>query len=76
MTESGDLGTKFCTAYTVSNVPVGDCLDVSCTLEATDIVGKTIRMVANDDGNGGKTTVECNELNNTDQILLSECGIN
>ena len=69
-------GKKYCTAYTASNVPVGGCLEVSCTLEDTDIVGKTIRMVANDDGNGGKTTVECIEDNNTDEVKLEACEIN
>lgn len=72
----GNLGTKYCTAYTAVNVPVGDCREVSCTLKDTDIIGKKIRMVANDDGKGGKTTVECNENNNTDEVLLESCGVN
>ncbi|MBO4350126.1 MAG: VCBS repeat-containing protein [Proteobacteria bacterium] len=72
----GTQGKKYCTAYTATNVPIGDCLEVSCALEDTDIVGKTIRMIANDDGNGGKTTVECIEDNNTDEVLLEACDVN
>lgn len=72
----GTLGTKYCTAYTATNVPVGGCLEVSCTLKDTEIVGKRIRMIANDDGNGGKTTVECNEDNNTDEVKLEICSVN
>ena len=72
----GTLGNKYCTAYTETNVPVGGCLAVSCTLEDTDIAGKTIRMIANDDGNGGKTTVECNENNNTDEVTIDSCQVN
>ena len=72
----GTLGTKYCTAYTDTNVPVGGCLAVSCTLDDTDIAGKTIRMIANDDGNGGKTTVECNENNNTDEVTIDSCQVN
>ncbi|MBQ9394325.1 MAG: VCBS repeat-containing protein [Proteobacteria bacterium] len=72
----GNLGTKYCTAYTAANVPIGGCDSVSCTLNDTDIVGKRIRMIANDDGQGGKTTVECNDKNNTDEILLESCGLN
>ena len=29
----------------------------------------------NDDGNGGRTTVECDTNNNTDMIEISECTI-
>ncbi|MBQ9394327.1 MAG: VCBS repeat-containing protein, partial [Proteobacteria bacterium] len=72
----GNLGTKYCTAYTATNVPIGGCLAVSCTLNDTEITGKRIRMIANDDGEGGKTTVECNEDNNTDEVLLESCGVN
>lgn len=70
------LGQKFCTAYTSSNVPTGGCLEVSCTLSASDIpAGTKIRMISNDDGEGGRTTVECNSDNNTDEIILESCPI-
>ncbi len=72
--EDGSNGRKFCTAHTASNVPVGGCLEVSCTLD--DIVpGTLVRMVSNDDGEGGRTTVECNSDNNTDEIILESCPV-
>ena len=70
----GSLGKKFCTAYTVSNVPVGGCLDVSCTLDEIED-GVHVRMISNDDGDGGRTTVECNDDNNSDEIVLDSCAI-
>ncbi|MBO5753131.1 MAG: VCBS repeat-containing protein [Proteobacteria bacterium] len=70
--EDGSLGQKFCTAYTAANVPVGDCLDVSCELDDIPI-GIQVRMISNDDGEGGRTTVECNENNNTDEVTLEAC---
>ena len=76
VTADGSLGQKFCTAYTASNVPVGGCLDVSCPLELENIpVGIRVRMVSNDDGDGGRTTVECNDENNTDEVVLESCPI-
>ena len=35
-----------------------------------------IILHVNDDGRGGKTTVECNEENNTDEIVISGCEVN
>ncbi|MBQ9817677.1 MAG: VCBS repeat-containing protein [Proteobacteria bacterium] len=73
--KDGNLGEKFCTAYTSANVPIGKCLEVSC--EITEVPGNIrIRMVTNDDGKGGHTTVECNPDNNTDEILLNGCKVN
>jgi uncharacterized OB-fold protein len=75
--DDDSLGTKYCTAYTSAAVPVGGCMQVSCTIDEAEIqIGMKVRMVSNDDGNGGKTTVECNEDNNTDQIVLESCGVN
>lgn len=65
---------KLCTAYTSENVPVGSCLPVSC--ELTQVTNGPIRMVVNDDGNGGRTTVECNDQNNTDEVVLESCRVN
>ncbi len=74
--DDGSLGTKFCTAYTASNVPVGGCLEVSCGLEKDEIeMDIRIRMVSNDNGEGGRTTVECNSDNNTDEVVLESCPI-
>lgn len=68
--------TKLCTSYTSENVPVGGCLHVSCTIDDPNLVMyKPIVMVANDDGNGGRTTVECNENNNEDYTVVRACPI-
>ena len=75
--EDGSLGEKYCTAYTSENVPTGGCLAVSCSLPADDIaIGLRIRMKTNDDGEGGRTTVECNSDNNDDEIQLTSCVVN
>ena len=67
-----------CTSYTESNVPIGGCMRVSCefTLDETGIGARKIRMVSNDDGQGGRTTVECNEHNNEDIIQIDGCEVN
>ncbi len=63
-----------CTSYTDSNVVSGECRRVECEI-STEISG-TITMVVNDDGKGGRTTVECDPNNNTDKIEIKECAIN
>jgi hypothetical protein len=70
--------TLLCTSYTESNVPVGGCMRVSCefTLDPTGTGARKIRMVSNDDGNGGRTTVECNDQNNEDVISIEGCAVN
>ncbi|MCA9580152.1 MAG: hypothetical protein KC416_00065, partial [Myxococcales bacterium] len=60
-----------CTSYTEGPVPVGGCLEVSC--EIGEKLDGTVTMVVNDDGQGGKTTVECNDDNNTDAVTIKEC---
>ena len=72
--EDGSLGEKYCTAYTAANVPVGGCMDVSCTMSEI-VEGIRVRMISNDDGDGGRTTVECNDQNNWDEIVLEACQI-
>ncbi|MBQ9241631.1 MAG: VCBS repeat-containing protein [Proteobacteria bacterium] len=62
-----------CTSYTDSNVAAGECRFVHCEMDAL-ITGK-LTMVVNDDGNGGRTTVECDSNNNTDTIEITECTI-
>ena len=74
--EDGTIGKKYCTSYTSRHVPVGGCLPVSCEMESGEIKNSIIRMVANDDGEGGHTTVECNSDNNTDEIEISTCAAN
>lgn len=75
--EDGTLGEKYCTAYTSENVPTGGCLAVSCSLPESEVaIGLRIRMKTNDDGEGGRTTVECNPDNNDDEIELATCAVN
>lgn len=62
-----------CTSYTDSNVAAGECRFVHCEMDSL-VTGK-LTMVVNDDGNGGRTTVECDTNNNTDMIEISECTI-
>jgi len=57
-----------CVSYTEGPVPVGGCLDVSCIIDV-DIQGQ-ITMVVNDDGQGGRTTTECNDNNNSDDVSI------
>jgi len=57
-----------CVSFTEGPVPVGGCLEVSCVIDV-DIQGK-ITMVVNDDGQGGRTTTECNENNNSDDVNI------
>ena len=68
-----------CVSYTDGMVPVKECRDVSCVIskeQAEQLTNEKIVLVVNDDGKGGKTTVECNESNNTDEIVMSGCIIN
>ena len=57
-----------CVSFTEGPVPVGSCLEVSCIIDV-DIQGK-ITMVVNDDGQGGRTTTECNDSNNSDDVTI------
>ncbi len=68
-----------CVSYTEEMVPVKDCREVSCSItkqQAEELTNVKIILVVNDDGKGGKTTVECNEGNNTDEITMAGCQIN
>ncbi|MBR4984370.1 MAG: hypothetical protein IKY83_01345 [Proteobacteria bacterium] len=68
-------GNIICTSYTDSNVPAGSdgCRYVKCEME--DLVTGRLTMVVNDDGKGGRTTVECDTNNNTDTIDITECTL-
>ncbi len=69
----GDPAAKriLCVSYTQGPVPVGGCLDVSCTT-AEEVTG-IVTMVVNDDGKGGMTTVECDSQNNKDEVTVKDC---
>jgi hypothetical protein len=67
-------GSKvLCTSYTDGPVPTGGCSLVYCAI-SNDVVGKTITIKVNDDGNGGQTTVECRPDNNSDSIVVDSCA--
>jgi hypothetical protein len=68
-----EAGHKLCTLYTDGPVPTGGaCKVVGCSV-AGDLAGKKITVVVNDDGMGGKGTVECNPNNNTAQTMVTAC---
>jgi len=72
---AGDVadGQILCTSYTSGPVPIGSCLEVSCLL-AEAITKKTvITMIVNDDGMGGRTTLECDTTNNSSTIEIEKC---
>ncbi len=74
-----DAGNILCVSYTDEMVPVKGCRNVSCDVPkdvAQSLVDEKIILKVNDDGKGGRTTVECNTLNNTDEITISSCQIN
>ncbi len=76
--DSIDLNNILCVSYTDEMVPVKGCRMVSCTIDknvADELKDRTIFLKVNDDGKGGKTTVECNEGNNTDKIVMKGCTI-
>ena len=66
-----DTMAVICTSFTEEPVPIGECRPVSCDLPMS--VGGLITMIVNDDGNGGRTTVECNTDNNTDSLRIGLC---
>jgi len=68
------LADVLCTSYTAGPVPVGECMEVSCIVAAS--VTGDINMVVNDDGAGDRTTIECDETNNTDVVSVENCIIN
>jgi hypothetical protein len=68
-------GAILCTSYTSGPVPVGDCLEVTCALTEAIEQKTTITMVVNDDGMGGRTTLECDTANNGSEIEIEKCDI-
>ena len=70
-------GKILCVSYTAAPVQGNnDCKPVSCSLDAATLQG-TVRLVVNDDGKGGRTSVECREDNNSDELTIkvSDCII-
>jgi len=66
-------GKVLCTVYTDGPVPTNNaCKLVGCPVSG-DIAGKTIFVVVNDDGMGGRGTVECRYDNNSDQTTVGAC---
>ncbi|MGB1015678.1 MAG: hypothetical protein ACPG4T_16190, partial [Nannocystaceae bacterium] len=55
-----------CTGYTADVLPPSECANVSCT-SMGEVTGQ-VSVVGNDDGEGGKTTLECVDSNNGDSI--------
>jgi len=63
-----------CVSYTQTPVQGnGDCRAVSCELDLQEVSGN-VKMVVNDDGMGGRTTVECRADNNSDTVPLTKEG--
>jgi hypothetical protein len=74
-----DQNAILCTGVTDGPVPTGSgCKPVSCTIQGSDttrVIGKTVRINANDDGKmpPNRATVECNYNNNGDSIAIMVC---
>jgi len=63
-------GKALCTSFTTDVVKgSGDCQLVTCEADMARVVG-SVKIVVNDDGMGGRTTVECRQDNNSDQIVV------
>lgn len=60
-----------CVAYTAEPVPVSQCREVSCEIDAK--VDGSITVVVDDDGMGGQVALECFENNNTDTVEIKNC---
>jgi hypothetical protein len=66
-----------CTSFTTDVVKGNnDCQLVTCEADRARVIG-TVKIVVNDDGKGGRTTVECRNENNSDQIEVKaeDCTI-
>jgi hypothetical protein len=67
-------GEILCTSYTDGPVPTEGCLLVYCEI-GDGVEGKEVTMVVNDDGMGGRTTLECRPDNNLSSILVEKCDV-
>ncbi|MCB9706938.1 MAG: VCBS repeat-containing protein [Myxococcales bacterium] len=68
----GDPEMLLCVATYDQNLEAGECVIVSCDVMG-EVMGK-VHVEGNDDGMGGKTTVECIDTNNGDIIDPISCG--
>lgn len=64
-------GQVLCVATTADALEVEQCVVVSCQVNAA-VMG-VVNVVGNDDGMGGKTTLECIYTNNDDTAAPIEC---
>ncbi len=64
-------GKLLCVATTVDALDAEQCVVVSCQYNGVIMGG--VSVVGNDDGMGGKTTLECIYTNNDDQVVPIEC---
>ena len=71
--EGKETYQHLCTSYTSENVPVGGCLHVTCTID--DVITGDVVLIVNDDGKGGRTSIECNEKNNGDRTTIKDCPV-
>ena len=71
--EGKEKYTLLCTSYTSENVPVGGCLHVTC--EIPEVIQGDVVLIVNDDGKGGRTSIECNEKNNGDRTTIKACPV-
>jgi hypothetical protein len=63
-------GNILCVSYTADPVQGNnDCKAVSCRFDASKPMGM-VRLVVNDDGKGGRTTIECRDDNNSDTLVI------
>ena len=63
-------GKILCVSYTTNPVQGNnDCQPVTCEADPARTTG-IIKIVVNDDGKGGRTTIECREENNSDQLEI------
>jgi hypothetical protein len=77
--DSGPLGMELCRTSTMEPVKAGDCKNVVCKTDATNVPppGSTITMIVNDAGGGtpgsNRITDECNYENNTATTTIPMC---
>lgn len=64
-------GKVLCVATTVDALEVEQCVTVSC--EAAGAVMGDVNVNGNDDGMGGKNTLECIYTNNDDKAAPIQC---
>ena len=76
LNSDGSRGERICTSYTNSTVGVGECDNVGCAIDETQLKAlenRAVLMVTNLDEYGFPSTVECNDSNNTDTITIDKC---